>query len=99
MSKRGSLVSSSDFDSIGRGKAGKSSSGGGGGNAQDKIKIAVAVGLLVVAGGLLAWHFGVIDTTPTPPPPSQEEIVQYEQRQQHIQQEIDAGRMAAPGAE
>lgn len=98
MSKKGSLVSSSDFDSIGR----KSSGGGkksGGGKSNDKIKIGIAVGLLGVAGLLLAWNFGVIDTTPTPPPPTAEEIQAHQEQVQEIERLVEQGVIEAPAGE
>jgi hypothetical protein len=98
MSTKGPLVSAAGFDSIGRGKGGKSSGGGGGSN-QDKIKIGIAAGLLVVAGAMLAWHFGVLDSAPTVAPPSAEAVAQHAEREREIQREIKAGTVAPSGSD
>lgn len=34
----------------------------------NKVKVIVAVFAFLVAGGLLAWNFGLFAGTPTPPP-------------------------------
>ena len=40
---------------------------------QDKVKLAFAIVVLLLAGGILAWYYGLFDSAPTPasvaPPP------------------------------
>jgi hypothetical protein len=96
--QRGSLISESEFESIGRKDKGKKSSGGGRGS-QDIIKIGVALGLLLVAAGLLAWNFGLIDLSPRPEPVAPEVIQAHQERVQKMEEDVAAGRMPPPGVE
>jgi hypothetical protein len=95
LSTRPPLASASDFDSIGRGKGGGASSAAR--SSQNRIKGGIAVALLFVAGGLIAWHFGAIDTTSAPAPPSAEQLKERDDRQRELDTQIRDGRLAPVG--
>ena len=100
MANRGSLLSGSDFESIGR-KGGGGRKPSGGRNPNDKIKIGLAAGLLVVAALLLAWNFGVFDRRVPAgyTPPTQEEVQAHEERVRQIEEMVEQGVIEAPAGE
>lgn len=103
---KGSLLSGTDYDSIGRGKGAKGGgkrSGGGGGSlsSKDKIKIGVAAGLLLITGIIMALQFGLFSSgTPAgyePPPP--EAIEEHRRVVQEMEELVEQGVIAAPAAQ
>jgi hypothetical protein len=99
MSKRGSLVSGSDFESIGRGRGARSHSRGGGPSSQDKIKISVAAGLLVVAALLLAWNFGLFTRAPYVEPVPPEVVAELEETRREYDRKVEEGIIPPPSLE
>ncbi|MCA9298229.1 MAG: hypothetical protein KDA28_04135 [Phycisphaerales bacterium] len=73
-----SLLSGSEFDDIGV-KGGGSKKGGG--SNGDTVKLVAAIALIVCAGALLAWHFGVIDVGGKPVvQPTQDQVDAFKEQ-------------------
>ncbi|MCL4741012.1 MAG: hypothetical protein KJZ54_02305 [Phycisphaerales bacterium] len=83
MAGRQSLYNEKDFGSASPAK--QRGGGGGGMDAKDKIKAGAAVVLLVVAGLLLAWQFGLLpsfgDSTPEPISQETQQAIEEQERQ------------------
>ncbi|MCW5775825.1 MAG: hypothetical protein KIS87_05195 [Phycisphaeraceae bacterium] len=81
MAGRQSLYDEKDFGSA---APAKRSGGGGGMQPKDKVKAAAAGALLLVAGVLLAWNFGLFDamggSKPEPITPEQQRATEEQER-------------------
>ncbi|GIK19290.1 MAG: hypothetical protein DYG93_05825 [Leptolyngbya sp. PLA2] len=92
MAGRQSLYNEKDF---GTAAPAKRSGGGGGGMSQkDKIKAGAAVVLLLIAGLLLAWQFGLLpsfgDSGSEPISPETQQAIEEQQRQmEQIESQIE----------
>ena len=95
MSRKGSLVSASDFGDIGRKDAGTSR----GSSSQDKLKIGIAITFLLISGLILAWYYGIFDTAETLTPPTPDEIRILDEINAKQEADIKSGRIQAPSAQ
>jgi hypothetical protein len=92
--QRQSLLDGDDYSGIGNKRGGKGSGGGGGTEVSNKnIKLIVAAVLFVLAGGLLAWNFGLIGGKSADPhaapPPTRQQVEQREEQAKEAEAELE----------
>jgi hypothetical protein len=69
------------------------------GGKNQGMKLAVAVGLLVVAGVIVAWSQGLFNgKEPPPPPPTAEEQKAYQDAQKRTEQLKQQNKVVIEGA-
>jgi len=95
MAGRQSLFNEKEFGSASPAK--QRGGGGGGMDQKDKIKAIAAVALLLVAGVLLAWNFGLFPSGDAKPEPideaTQRAIEEQEREMEKLESQLDKTQM------